>query len=124
MRVRTAGRIVISQPVNDCNLGAPADNGGNVNCFRVPRFQHRNDLELLQYGSNFRRVFRLQRAYYDILASLAAAAALVEHLERFAYAGGIAEENLEAAPPFTKLLQFTFPEQLLRAWPVGRIASH
>src|SRR2546427_13168588 len=118
MRVRTAGRIVISQPVNDRNLGVPADNGGNVNCFRASHFQHRNDLELLQYGSNFRRVFPLQRADYDVLASLAAAAGFVEHLERFAYSGGIAEKNFQAAAPFTKLFQFAFGEQLVRAWPV------
>src|SRR5207245_6303952 len=110
MRIRTAWRIAISQPFNDLNLGVPADDGGNFNCFRASHFQHRNDLEFLQYGSNFRRVFRLQRAYYDVLASLAAAAGLVEHLERFAHSGGIAEKNFQAAAPFPNFLQFNFRE--------------
>jgi hypothetical protein len=43
---------------------------------------------------HFRGILRLQRADDDVLASLMAAAAFVQHLEGFAYAGSIAEENL------------------------------
>ena len=103
MNVRTAGRIVVSKTVNERNLGMTADYGRNVNGFRAPLFQHRNDFEVLQYGLDFRRVLRLQRADDDVLTSFVAAA-LIQHLEGLAYSGGIAEKNLEPAAAFPSFL--------------------
>src|ERR1700739_723168 len=94
MTVWTAGRIVISETINARHLRGPLDYSGNINYFIGADFQHRNVLELLQYGLHFRGIFRLQRADDDVLASLMPAAAFVQHLEGFAYAGSIAEENL------------------------------
>src|ERR1700739_4828389 len=94
MTVWTAGRIVISETINERHLRVPLDYSGNINYFIGADFQHRNVLELLQYGLHFRGIFRLQRADDDVLASLMPAAAFVQHLEGFAYAGSIAEENL------------------------------
>jgi len=110
MSIGASWRIVIGQTINERDLRAAANDGGNVNNFRVANFQHRNDLELLQYFLNFGRVFRLQRANYDVLASLAAATSFVQHLEGFANSRGIAEENFEAATPFSKLFPLTFRE--------------
>src|ERR1700719_1890921 len=94
MTVWTAGRIVISETVNERNLRMPLDYGRNINYLVGAHPQHRNDLELLQYGLHFRGILRLQRANDDVLASLMASAAFVQHLEGFADARSIAQENL------------------------------
>ena len=79
--IGTAGRILVRKPVDQCDLGMSPNYRGHVDRFSVARFQHRNDFEFLQYGLNFRRVFRLQGANHDVLAALAAPAAFVQHLE-------------------------------------------
>src|SRR5580704_3820704 len=72
MTVWTAGRIVISETVNERNLRVPFDYGRHINYLVGAHFQHRNDLELSQYGLHFRGILRLQRADEDVLASLMA----------------------------------------------------
>jgi hypothetical protein len=124
MTVWTAGRIVISETVNESNLRVPLDYGGNIYYFLAAHLQHRNNLELLQYGLHFRGILRLQRANDDVLPSLMAAAAFVQHLEGFAYARSIAEENLKTATPLPNLLAFDFRQQLVGTRTVWRIGSH
>jgi hypothetical protein len=96
----------------------PLDYGGNIYYFLAAHLQHRNDLELLQYGLHLRGIGRLQRANDDVLTSLMAAAAFVQHLEGFAYARSIAEENLKTATPLPNLLAFDFRQQLVGTRPV------
>src|SRR5260370_10638290 len=110
MSMGAAWRIVIGQTIDERDLRTAANYGGNIDYFRAADFQHRNDLELLQYILNFGRVLRLQRANDDVLTSLAAATAFVQHLKGFADSGGVAEENFQTAAPFAKLLPFAFRE--------------
>jgi hypothetical protein len=118
MTVWTAGRIVICETINESNLRVPRDYGGNIYYFLAAHLQHRNNFELLQYGLHFRGILRLQGANDDVLPSFMAAAAFVQHLEGFAYARSIAQENLETATPLPNLLAFDFRQQLVGTRPV------
>ncbi len=119
MGIGTAWRVLISKTVNQRNLGVPTNYRRHIDRFRASRFQKGNDFKLLQYGPDFRRIFGLQRAYYNVLTSFATPATLVQHLERFAYSASIAEENLQPAAPLATLLSFDFGEQLLRGRSLG-----
>src|SRR3984893_10545061 len=83
MTVWTAGGIVIGKTIDERDLGGPMVYRWNINYFVASHFQHRNNLELLQYGLHFRRVLRLQRADDHVLAPLPPAAALVQPFGRF-----------------------------------------
>ena len=90
----------------------------NVYGLPIGSLQGGDNLKLLQYRLNFRRVLRLQCANHYVLPSLAASTAFVEHLEGFANPRGVAEENFQspaARPPF---FLFDLREQLLGAGPL------
>src|SRR5260370_32368 len=72
----------------------------------------------LDFVLKFLQIFRLQRADHDVLASFAAPAGLIQHLEGFAYSRGITQENFEPAAAFPGFFLFNVGKQLLRTWPV------
>jgi hypothetical protein len=97
----------------------PTNYRRNVDRFCVACLQERDDLELLQYFFNFRRILRLQRTNHNVLASLATPAAFVEHLEGFANSSSVAEEDLESSTAIPPLFRLGLRKQLLWAMPLG-----
>ena len=73
-----------------------------------------NDLERANHLRDFGRRIGLRRGDDDVLAPLVAAPALVEQLERFADARGIAEKDLQLPAVFRPLGRLDLPEQRLR----------
>ena len=115
MGIWTAGRVVISKPVNQCNLRVPANDGRHIDGFGLARLQDGNNFKLLQDRLNLRRIPWLRCTNYNIFTSLAASAALVEHLVGLADPTGIAEEHFELSASLPTLFQLDLCEQLLRA---------
>ena len=60
----------------------------------------------------------------DVLAALLATAAFVEHAERFADAGRVAEEDFETAAAFAALLRLHAAQQFVGIEPAIGSAGH
>ena len=69
-------------------------------------------------------IFALGGGDDDVLAAFLAAAALVEHAERFADARGVAQEDLEAAAAFAALLRLHAAQQFVGIEPAIGSAGH
>src|SRR5882724_10333337 len=98
MRVAAARRVVVCESINQADLRASFENRLHVNDRDTFDVKRGNDFKRTQKGLYFRRNFWLQSPNHDILSPVAAPPTLVEHAERFAYAGCVAKKNLEAAP--------------------------
>ena len=61
---------------------------------------------------------------HDVLAALLAAAALVEHAQRFADARGVAQEDFETAAAFAPLLRLHAAEEFVGIEPAIGSAGH
>ena len=117
LRVTRPRRVAVGEPVDQHDLGAAMQHGADVDRLSALRDARRDDLELAQQLLGPRRVGGLRRGHHDVLASLLAPAALVEHPGRLADSRGVAEEHLEVAPLALALLQFETPQELLGARP-------
>lgn len=73
----------------------------------------RNNFQAAQDALQFRGDAALQGAHHDVLPALFAAPALVEHAERLADAGSVAEKDLEASAAFAALVGLDFAEKFL-----------
>src|SRR5881296_1521337 len=99
MCVSAARRVVVCESINQADLRASLQNRLHVNDRDTFDVERGNDFKRTQKGLlYFRRNFRLQSPNHHILPTVAAPPTLVEHAERFAYAGCVAKKNLEAAP--------------------------
>ncbi len=83
-----------------------------------------NDLKVLQDRTHFGRALRLRGAHNNVFTPVAAAAALIEHLEGFANARAVAEENLELSTALATLLQVNLREDLFGSGARRRIIQH
>ncbi len=98
MSVAAARRVVVCESINQADLRASLQNRLHVNDRDAFDVERGNDFKRTQKRLNFHRNFRLQSPNHHVLSTVAAPPTLVEHAERFAYAGCVAKKNFEAAP--------------------------
>ena len=89
-----AGRIVISDPVYQADLWAPAQNCLHIHCLAIADFLERNDLHGFQQMSELGRQVLLNRPDDHILAARPAPAPLIQHSKRLSDSRGIAKKDL------------------------------
>src|SRR6185369_11167196 len=109
-RVAAAGRIVEGKLVDQADLGVAAEDGGEVD----GAIDGRN---YFQAGDNFPDRggdFTLRGGDYDILSAFFAAASLIEHVERFADAWSVPEEDFETAATFMPFFCLNTAEEFVK----------
>lgn len=90
-----AGRVVVSQTVNDAHRRAPPHEGFHIDCRGFTNYPERDHLQLLDQSLSSRCETRLDGADHDVLASLAATAGFVEHPVGLAHARRVSQEDLQ-----------------------------
>ena len=122
LRIAAAGRIVVGQAVDQADLRMAAEERRQIDDLigpaGVPLGDRRDHFEPGQDLLDVGRDLALQRAHHHVLAALLAAAALVEHAERFADARGVAQKHLEAAAAFPPLVGLDAAQQFFRVGPL------
>jgi hypothetical protein len=113
LAVAAAGRIIVSQFVDQADFRMPAEKRNQVH----GAIYQGNDFEAGNDPGHVRRDIALYGADDHILAAFLAAAALVEHAERLADARGVAQEDLEAAPLFAALFGLDAAQQFFGVGP-------
>ena len=121
VRIAAAGRIIVSQSVDETGLRVPAEERRHVHGIIVaagmPGGDQGNHFEALEDLLNVGSDVRLQRAHDNVLAALFPPSPLVEHAERLAHARSVAEEDLQAATVFASLIGLHFAQQFFRIGP-------
>ena len=85
-----APRVVVSQPIDQTNLGMTAQNGRNIYDRHALKVDGGDNFERVQDWLDFWRDLRLKCPHYYVLATLLAPPRFVKHAERLADARGIA----------------------------------
>ena len=128
LRIAAARRIVVGQLVDQADGRVAAEEGGKVEDFvslsAVPLLYGRNDLEAGEHALDIRRVGALHQPHHHVLPALFAAPAFIEHAVRFADAGSVAEEDLEAAAPFAPFGGLNAAQQFLGAGSLVGAGGH
>ena len=124
MGIWTAWRVVISKPVNQCNLRVPTNDGGYINGFRLASLQGGNYFKLLQDRMGLGGVLRLRCTNHNIFTPLMPSASLIEHLEGFTNSSSIAKEHFQLATSLPPLFKLDLCEQLIWAGSLRRIFHH
>jgi hypothetical protein len=87
-----------ARPSTTTDLRSPRQDARDVEGANAIGVEHRNRSRLAGRGRGAGRDLGLKAADHDVLAAFAAAPGLVEHPERLADAGCVAEEDLERCP--------------------------
>jgi hypothetical protein len=109
----SAGRVVASQLVDQADLRVALEDGVNVDSFAPFDAESGDDLEFADHPMEFVGAFGLDGSDDHVLAALEASAAFVEHALGFAYAGGVAQKDFQAAPRCVGFLRLYLAEEFV-----------
>ena len=107
-------RVVVRQAIDQADLRVTCDNRRHIDDGHTSNVSRGNALERSNHLRDFRRRLGLRGGHHDVLASFVPAPALVEQLERFSNARGIAQKNLQLSAVFRSLRRLDLPEQRFR----------
>ena len=119
LRMRTAGRIVPGQAIDQTYRRTAAQDGFHIHRGHAFGIAERDDFQGLEKRFYFRRSFGLHRAHDHVLSAALAAPSFVEHPERLADPRAITQENFEAALMGILFFFLALPEKLLRVGSSG-----
>ena len=112
-------RVVVRQAVDQADLRVTCEDRRHVDDGHTSNVSRGNALERSNHLRDFRRRIGLRGGDDDVLTPFVPAPALVEQLERFSDARGIAEKDLQLSAVFRPLGRLDLPKQRFRV-AVGR----
>lgn len=128
LRIAAAGRIVVSQLVDQADRRVAAEERRQIDHFvslaAVALLDRRDHFETRQHALDIGFVGGLHQADHHILAALFAAAAFVEHAVSLAYARGITQKDFETAAPLAPFGVLDAAQEFLGTRFVLRAGSH
>jgi hypothetical protein len=116
MGVPTSWRILGGKWINDTDLWRPAKNSIQIDGLDYGSLNRRNQLQFPQKCLNVLGLLALNATDDNVFPALKPPSGFVEHAIRLAYAGSIAQKNLEFRAPPLVLLRLHLLEEPLGTW--------